>query len=136
MIEHLLVPLSRPPQEENIEYLRTAALALVERSTLRAAARQIGMSPTGLKKFIQGTDPYGPTRRRLKKWYVHNASPAPEVERDDATAALSVLTFDLAPLPRREAADCMLDCLAQGYDATGRQRPEWVAELRELLKPG
>ena len=133
MIDHLLVPLTRPT-EEGVEHLRDAAAALVERSTLRGAAREIGMSPTGLKKFIQGTDPYGPTKRRLRKWYLVHASPAAEVERDDATAALSVLTFDLAPKPRREAADRMLDCLAQGYDATGRQRPEWVAELRELLK--
>ena len=127
-------PLFDQPQEATVEHLRAAAADKVRRSTLRSAAREIGMSPTGLKKFIEGTDPYGPTLRRLRKWYVHHSTPPIEVERDDVTAALSVLTFDLPAAPRRETADNMLDCLGQGYDASGRARPHWVAELRELLK--
>lgn len=33
-------------------------------------AREIGMSPTGLKKFLLGTAPYSPTLRRLRRWYL------------------------------------------------------------------
>jgi hypothetical protein len=89
------------------------------------------MSPTGLKKFLMGTSPYSPTLRRLRKWYLqHAALPTGEVSYHDASAALVVLTHDLQPEPRREASECLLDCLERGYDLSGRARPRWVTDLR------
>ena len=127
-------PLSQP-KETSVEHLRTAATARVEHTSLRGVAREIGMSPTGLKKFLQGTAPYSPTLRRLRKWYIHHAAvPLEKVEKVDASAAITVLTYDLGGMNRVETADCVLDCLGRGYDASGRHRPVWVAELRELLK--
>jgi hypothetical protein len=114
-----------------VRHLREMAAARVESTSLRGVAREIGMSPTGLKKFLMGTAPYSPTLRRLRRWYLQYAAlPSAEVTYHDASAALVVLTHDLPPDPRREASDCVLDCLARGYDATGRSRPRWVAELR------
>jgi len=122
------VPHSR---EATVQHLREMAAARVENTSLRGVAREIGMSPTGLKKFLMGTAPYSPTLRRLRKWYLQYAAlPSGEVTYQDASAALVVLTPDLSPDPRRDASDCVLDCLARGYDATGRSRPRWVAELR------
>ena len=127
-------PLTQP-REASIEHLRSAAAARVEHTALRGVAREIGMSPTGLKKFLLGTAPYSPTLRRLRKWYIHHAAlPTGEVAYDDASAAIAVLTHDLPGEPRREAADCVLDCLGRGYDATGRARPHWVDELRTELR--
>ena len=127
-------PLSQP-KETSVEQMRAAAATRVEHTSLRGVAREIGMSPTGLKKFLQGTAPYSPTLRRLRKWYIHHAAvPFEKVEKVDASAAITVLTFDLGGQNRVETADCVLDCLGRGYDATGRQRPVWMAELRELLK--
>lgn len=119
------------PRENVVQHLREMAAARVDSTSLRGVAREIGMSPTGLKKFLLGTAPYSPTIRRLRKWYVqHAALPTGEVSYHDASAALSVLTHDLPPEPRRDAADCVLDCLGKSYDSTGRSRPRWVAELR------
>ncbi|HEX8905830.1 MAG TPA: hypothetical protein VF771_13350 [Longimicrobiaceae bacterium] len=118
-------------REATVQHLREMAAARVENTSLRGVAREIGMSPTGLKKFLMGTAPYAPTLRRLRKWYLQYAAlPAPEVSYHHASAALVVLTHDLAPDPRRETSDCVLDCLARGYEASGRSRPRWVAELR------
>jgi hypothetical protein len=122
------VPHSR---EATVQHLREMAAARVENTSLRGVAREIGMSPTGLKKFLMGTAPYSPTLRRLRKWYLQYAAlPSAEVTYQDASNALVVLTHDLSPDPRRETSDCVLDCLARGYDTTGRSRPRWVAELR------
>jgi len=122
------VPHSR---EATVQHLREMAAARVDNTSLRGVAREIGMSPTGLKKFLMGTAPYSPTLRRLRKWYLQYAAlPSAEVTYQDASAALVVITHDLSPDPRREVSDCVLDCLARGYDATGRSRPRWVAELR------
>ena len=114
-----------------IRHLRETAAARVENTSLRSVAREIGMSPTGLKKFLQGTAPYSPTLRRLRNWYVHYAAlQAGEVLTQDATAALAVLVHDLSPDPRRAAAGCVLDCVSRGYDQSGKTRPVWIAELR------
>jgi transcriptional regulator with XRE-family HTH domain len=103
----------------------------VENTSLRSVAREIGMSPTGLKKFLQGTAPYSPTVRRLRNWYVQYAAvQAGEVHTQDATAALAVLVHDLSPDPRRSAASCVLDCVSRGYDQSGKTRPVWINELR------
>jgi hypothetical protein len=114
-----------------IRHLRETAAARVENTSLRSVAREIGMSPTGLKKFLQGTAPYSPTLRRLRNWYVHYAAlQAGEVLTQDATAALAVLVHDLSPDPRRAAAGCVLDCVSRGYDQSGKTRPVWIDELR------
>lgn len=120
-----------PNSKEVISHLRDMVSHQVERTSLRGVAREIGMSPTGLKKFLLGTSPYSPTLRRLRKWYLQHASlPTGEVSYHDASAALVVLTHDLPPEPRREAADKLLDAMGIGYDQSGRLRPRWVSELR------
>ncbi|HET7462081.1 MAG TPA: hypothetical protein VFJ82_12570 [Longimicrobium sp.] len=122
---------ARPHQNATVQHLRDMAAARVERTSLRGVAREIGMSPTGLKKFLLGTAPYSPTLRRLRKWYLqHAALPTGEVSYHDASAALVVLIHDLRPEPRRQASDCLLDCLGSAYEASGRARPRWVADLR------
>ena len=122
------VPHSR---EATVSHLREMAANRVENTSLRGVAREIGMSPTGLKKFLMGTAPYSPTLRRLRKWYLQYAAlPTAELTYQEASAALLVLTHDLSPEPRRTATDSVLDSVAQGYDASGRSRPRWVDELR------
>ena len=120
-----------------IKHLRETAAARVENTSLRSVAREIGMSPTGLKKFLLGTAPYSPTLRRLRNWYVQYASvQTGEVEAHDAAAALGVLVHDLAPDPRRETAACLIDCVARGYEASGKPHPAWVGELRSRYQSG
>jgi hypothetical protein len=52
-----------------VEELRSAAAARVENTSLRGTAREIGLSPTGLKKFLLGTKPYAATQRKLQTWF-------------------------------------------------------------------
>ena len=122
---------SGQPKEASVQHMRALAAARVEHTSLRGVAREIGMSPTGLKKFLLGTAPYSPTLRRLRRWYVHHAElPSGELEHRDAEAAIALLTHDLPAASRRETVECVLDCLGRGYDASGRPRPRWVEELR------
>ena len=115
----------------NISHIREAAAARVLATSLRRVAREIGMSPTGLRKFLDGTEPYSPTVHRLRVWYVRFAALSDAaIAREDAEAALAVLTHDLAETPGRMAAGGMLESLGRGYEASGKSRPEWVAELQ------
>lgn len=114
-----------------VDHLRETAADRVEKTSLRSVAREIGMSPTGLKKFLLGTAPYSPTLRRLRKWYItHAVEAGDEVGKPAASAALAVLTSDLAPEARRGAFGGIVDLLARAYDQSGRQRPAWLMDLR------
>lgn len=47
---------------------RNAVRNYLGRVSLREAAREIGMSPTGLRKFADGAEPYVPTVHKLREW--------------------------------------------------------------------
>jgi hypothetical protein len=115
--------------EEDVQHLREAAAARVEATSLRGTAREIGMSPTWLTKFLLGAAPYSVTLRRLRKWYLqYGATPSVGITLQDARVALAVLTNDLTPATRRVISDCLLDCLGRGYDISNRPRPGWVTD--------
>ena len=57
------------------------------------------MSPTGLQKFIDGSQPYGPTVLKLRQWYALRPG-APLEEQWSAT--IEPLLRDLAPDARDE----------------------------------
>ena len=119
------------PRGATIRHVREVAAAHVENTSLRAAARDIGMSPMGLRNFIRGTDPYSPTLRRLRNWYVrYAAARSGNVQIEEATAALSVLVNDMDTVPRRQTALTVLDAVGRGYEQSGVAKPDWVAELR------
>ncbi|HEX6373854.1 MAG TPA: hypothetical protein VF006_33305 [Longimicrobium sp.] len=114
-----------------IRHLRDTVAARAENTSLRRVAGEIGMSPTGLKKFLQGTDPYSPTLRRLRSWYVQYAAvQSGEVQLEDASAAINVLLHDVAPAARRGMASRVIGALALGYKETGRDSPAWLSDLQ------
>ncbi|HYH80564.1 MAG TPA: hypothetical protein VEX86_12230 [Longimicrobium sp.] len=59
----------RPAFERMIEELRSAVRGRVEDAGLRQAAREVGMSATGLSNFVNGTEPYMRTIRKLRTWH-------------------------------------------------------------------
>jgi hypothetical protein len=119
------------PRSASIRHVREVAASRVENTSLRGVAREIGMSPMGLRNFIHGTEPYSPTLRRLRNWYVRYAAERPgAVELEEATAALTVLVHDMDAAPRRKAACTVLDAVALGYEQSGVVKPAWVGELR------
>ena len=54
-----------------VEALREALRQHILRTSLRTAAREVGMSPTGLRGFVDGASPYVKTLRRTQAWYAH-----------------------------------------------------------------
>lgn len=99
-----------------------------EETSLRQVAREVGMSPSGLQKLLDGSHPYSATSRKLSRWYVRESSRyGGELSAGSAAAALSVLLQDLAPSARDTGMRRLLDLLAELYPSP----PEWLVELRE-----
>ena len=69
----------------------------VQETSQRQAAKEIGISPTGLRGFLAGAEPYGPNLSRLLAWYEW---------RTEGVELLSVLTDTVPRIPddKRRAA--------------------------------
>ena len=78
--------MSSPESRVSVEDLRDAARERVAETSLRVAAKQIGLSWAGLRTFLAGTNPYGPTLLKLRTWYEreHAQSELFRVKRENA----------------------------------------------------
>lgn len=61
-------PLDRAARTE-VKRLREAVRARVEAASQRQVAQEVGISPTGLRGFLAGAEPYGPNLQKLQAWY-------------------------------------------------------------------
>lgn len=108
--------------------LREAVDREVEQTSLRATARRVGMSPSGLRKFLDGSAPYSATRRKLERWYVREVAPgyAGSLTPSTAEGALEVLLHDVPAGQRPEARGRLVTALREVYGDDG---PAWLDEL-------
>ncbi|HUF75772.1 MAG TPA: hypothetical protein VMM35_05805 [Longimicrobiales bacterium] len=112
----------------DVERLREAVDREVEQTSLRATARRVGMSPSGLRKFLEGAEPYSATRRKLERWYVHEVvrGYAGSLNAAAAEAALEVLLQDMAAARRADGRRQLIAALRKIY---GEDRPAWLRSL-------
>jgi hypothetical protein len=111
--------------------IRAALEDEVECTSLRAVARELEMSATGLRKFLDGTRPHGATSQRVLGWYLRHATRRGERDAELASAALEGLVGPAARVVP-ELAPRLLALLAAGYQAAGLEEPGWV-EVREKV---
>lgn len=106
-----------------INQLREAVARAVDATSLRKVAKEVGVSPTGLKGFLLGRGLYGPSRRRLTAWYMvkeesGEVPAAPSL--DDASASVTLLLREIEDElgPERAAAlrADMSRCLGSGWE--------------------
>jgi hypothetical protein len=127
----------------DLEQVREEVAEAVEQGSLRGVAREIGMSPTGLKKYLGGTDPYGPTLRKLVPWYEKRAlRPRPAPEAQLVARSVDVLLADFSEVeqaPLRAELATMLDQAYTGMDggaeAAGIVRQVRSPEVRAAQQP-
>jgi hypothetical protein len=115
----------------SIERLRESVAARARSTSLRAVAREVGMSPSGLDKFLSGGNPYSGTRRKLYNWWLRSQG-EPEVPRlssEAADSALRALLHDVAPERREVILAELVRTLRDLHHAHGELCPPWLAEL-------
>jgi hypothetical protein len=105
-----------------------------EAASLRSVAREVGMTPMGLRAFIRGGKPQERTLRKLNVWYTQRiANRTPEGE-DAARAALAVLG-GLYPLEDRVRVEVrVLDVMEDEFRQCGITPPPWLPALRAELR--
>lgn len=86
--------------EPDLKRVRDAVRAEAAATSLRAVARQVGISVAAVRDFVGGSTPRGPTRQQLAEWHMRRcasidtettgtAEPSIEALRDAARAAVS-----------------------------------------------
>lgn len=115
---------------ELVEDVRVRVRQLIEARGLRSAARDVGLSPSGLKKFARGRGlPYRPTWRKLVAWCLQAVPPAPPASEEIA-AAIGALTRDFpADVGRHVAAELWR------IVAAARQPPRLTAAALSIEPP-
>jgi hypothetical protein len=125
---------SAPDRRPLVEAIRAAAKLAIEATSLRSVARAVDMSPMGLRHFVDGTQPYSATRRKLIAWYAVYQAESGGFSADSVRAALVLLTDGLPESGRDRAAAVLLDEIRKLHVEFGTRPPGWLADLREGLR--
>lgn len=118
-----------PEVEESVVLAVAVELARlrVDETSLRHVAREIGMSPTGLRGLLDGADPYGKTKEKMRAWYVRMrglSGVSPEVAENTILALLRSI-----PDPHRVASE-LLDFVEGLHRKRDLRVPTWIPEAR------
>lgn len=123
--------------QTSVDRLRDAVSLRVQATSLRSVARQVGMSPSGLDKFLSGGTPYAKSRRKLFDWLQRERSNLPSgLAVDGMAAALGSLVRDLAPERREPALYALIDTLRGLYSTHAESCPPWLSELARGTEEG
>jgi len=122
---------------ELLPVIRGLLQARVYQTSLRATAREVGMSYTGLSELIEmGRAPYGKTVQKLLKWYAeHAAHAAPDPQARDA--GVELLTRSITPRSLRDGVARVIRRLSEAPDAATLARVEAAldADETDVLSP-
>jgi hypothetical protein len=113
-----------------VEAIRAAVRLAVEATSLRSVARDVGMSPMGLKHFAAGTQPYSATFRKLTAWYAVHQAEAGGFSADTVRSALVVMTDGIPEEARGRVAAAVMDVILGFHRELGTRPPAWLATLR------
>jgi methylphosphotriester-DNA--protein-cysteine methyltransferase len=90
----------------SVDEIRAALRQQIAETTLRGTARDLGMSPTGLRSFADGRDAFDSTLRRARAWYARWALEHGQAAVADENA-LEVL---FGPLPESSRDVAIASC--------------------------
>lgn len=115
-----------------VSVLRQAAREAMERTSSRAVARDVDMSPLGLREFIAGAEPRSATIRKLTAWYIRqreHGGDAP-LDVDTADASIALLLQHIPSQHRVKVRAALLDLIESKGHQVGATPPAWLNQVR------
>lgn len=111
----LMSPGDKPPKagpDSELGRIRVALQTRAHATSLRGVAREVGMTPSGLQKVLDGGESYPKTRQKLQAWYRRHEAGDYRTAQD---VALEALLREL-PEPRRARARVQIRAILRGED--------------------
>ena len=117
-----------------VTLLRDAVAREVARQSLRSAARQIAVSPNGLRNFLNGAAPRSATRVKLERWLAahHRVSRPPNVGQ--FIRLLNELAGDLTPQQTLALGREVARLVAAAYEERRLSPPRWVKDMAKRFR--
>jgi ADP-ribose pyrophosphatase YjhB (NUDIX family) len=128
-------PRSPRPPTLPATLLRDAVGRALATTSLRQAAREIGLSPNALRNFLAGAEPRIRTRARIERWLA-----ARRVEEGRAPSVgnlvqlIGELSRELSPAQSAALGRETAHFLLEAYQARRVAPPRWVRELARHYK--
>ena len=118
-----------------VEAIRREAELARDAGSLRKVAREIGITPMGLRYFLlnQGKQ-QARTVRKLNEWYVRRMATRPPEGEDEARAALTILAGFYPQAERFRVLNGFLDSMEREFRDSGMEAPAWLDKLRAELR--
>ena len=119
-----------------VAVLRDAVALAITELSLRGAAKEMGISPNGLRNFINGSAPRSATRAKLERWLPSldlRTVPPPTVGH--LVRLLTDLSGDLSPQQTVLLGRSISAVLADAYEARRLSPPRWVQDLLRHYRP-
>lgn len=107
--------------------LRAAVALRVQQTSRRRVASEIGLSPRGVWKFLQGARPHPQTRQKLERWYQDVAL---EEEGVSYVEALHVLIESIPPEYQSQAVAELAAFLQDLHARFGAALPRQLETVR------
>ena len=115
---------------QDLEHYRLALAAAIRRSSLRAVAATLGMSPTGLSQFVEGTQPYAKTIDKVRRWFLRNSG----WEAEKAEHIAEELRQIVVTLPDPDlGVGNLLEAVERSYRSEGLTPPRWVERVKRRI---
>jgi len=99
------------------------------RFSLRRVAREVGMSPNGLRHFLEGAAPRSATRVKLECWLAAQGKVTRPPNLGQFIRLLNELSVDIAPAQALELGRALAELLVQSYEVRRLSPPGWVRDL-------
>lgn len=112
-----------------VPLLRAAVERELTNTSLRQAAREIGLSPNALRNFVRGAEPRATTRHRLERWLASRGARGRGPSLSAFVRLIEHVTPDLPPREARELGREMSQLLVDAYERQHVPPPRWVREL-------
>lgn len=118
-----------------LDAIRREAELARDATSLRAVAREVDITPMGLRAFLlnQGT-PQARTVRKLNSWYARRMATRPPEGEDEARAALTILAGYYPRARRLRVLNQFLDSMEREFRESGVEPPAWLDTLRAEVR--
>src|SRR5437773_12319488 len=112
-----------------VAVLRDAVALAITELSLRGAAKEMGISPNGLRNFINGSAPRSATRAKLERWLAEQQHVSRPPNVGQLVRLLNELAGDLSTQQTAALAGDIAGLLATAYEARRLSPPRWVQDL-------
>ncbi len=112
-----------------VPLLRDGLARQAARFSLRRVAREVGMSPNGLRDFLHGATPRSASHVKLERWLAGQGEISRPPNVGQFVRLLNELAVDLSPKQALELGQGLAGLLVESYEIRRLSPPRWVRDL-------